>query len=318
MKVFFNFFNPSRFKTSDVPVLSSVDGTQVVTRGVQLGRVECSRTTRRQLHDDPSVVSFSFQPYLDQTQTKVINTINPTTNNAGVESKENLVHEYEECIGEAICVAAENCKRNMNVLILEQIEKINFFQSRLDDLFFNDVTVWTDRNLNKDIATSRLNLFELNGKNGDAKFDVVILCDESFQNKGFDEYVGKLDVILRDGGFVLAHTEASKESVKGHIENFEHEIQSVLRENMFMEVFKKTSSDDGYVSLWRKPSLSKPKSVIHIDSGDTFAWIQTLKAEMTVSLTDGRIIWIVTDEISNGVIGMFKCLQQEPGGKNLR
>lgn len=77
------------------------------------------------------------------------------------------------------------------------------------------------------------------------------------------------------------------------------------------------------VYLFRKiESKSSPKqqSLVNI-TNDRFDWVDSLKSKISEFQTkpEGENLWLLgNDHPANGVVGMVKCLRQEPGGNKIR
>ncbi|OTF69212.1 hypothetical protein BLA29_006499, partial [Euroglyphus maynei] len=85
-------------------------------------------------------------------------------------------------------------------------------------------------------------------------------------------------------------------------------------------------SDDltSCVLLWRKidhPIPVNGQAIINVSTFDYNKWVEELKTKMIEyqKRNIGENIWLIAnDNPSNGVIGLVKCLRQEPGGDRIR
>lgn len=68
--------------------------------------------------------------------------------------------------------------------------------------------------------------------------------------------------------------------------------------------------------LWKKLSEENfTDTIVNLDE-QNFQWIEQLKTLLTNS--SSQRIWLVSNQLDNGILGFFNCLRREPGGQALR
>ena len=60
-----------------------------------------------------------------------------------------------------------------------------------------------------------------------------------------------------------------------------------------------------------------PSRVIQITT-ESYEWVENVKVALAASETEGSKVLLVTQEETNGIVGLVNCLTKEPGGTNLR
>ena len=55
--------------------------------------------------------------------------------------------------------------------------------------------------------------------------------------------------------------------------------------------------------------------IVNLDEKN-FQWIDQIKT--LLSNSSSQRIWLVSNQLDNGILGFFNCLRREPGGQALR
>jgi fatty acid synthase len=53
-------------------------------------------------------------------------------------------------------------------------------------------------------------------------------------------------------------------------------------------------------------------------TAESYTWVEDIKAALTKSESEGLKVLLVSQEETNGIVGLVNCLTKEPGGANLR
>ena len=68
--------------------------------------------------------------------------------------------------------------------------------------------------------------------------------------------------------------------------------------------------------LWKKLSNENLNdTIVNLDTNN-FQWIEQIKT--LLSNSSSQRIWLVSNQLDNGILGFFNCLRREPGGQSLR
>ncbi|CAF1555578.1 unnamed protein product, partial [Rotaria sordida] len=108
----------------------------------------------------------------------------------------------------------------------------------------------------------------------------------------------KLFSICKLNGFILFSSDIIIPREQLQINNF---IQIVTRKNY---------------QLWKKLSNENLTDIIVNIDNKNFQWIEQIKTLLLNS--SSQRIWLISNQIDNGIIGFFNCLRREPGGQSLR
>ena len=91
----------------------------------------------------------------------------------------------------------------------------------------------------------------------------------------------------------------------------------------FSLVSKQSDSLTSSVILLRKvlPKEASNQSIITVTASKYDSWVEALKSKLeeTQAKQSGHNVWLVANDTpANGVVGLVKCLRQEPGGDRIR
>lgn len=255
---------------TDVNVYCNKEGTLLQTTGILLGKVDCANTIQHVRHGQALVRPFCFQPYI-QNQNHIISVDKKNDETAmsnknmplqimtegAPDEKTEIAQEHLNCITEAVWIAAENCQRNINVLLLGNNEHM---MNVMEDIFHHDVTVWSNVKEQDDNISTRF--YEIKDTdvvaNSTDTFDLVIMPINSKQHKEAADTMGTLSTHVNKGGFVLVHDHSA-----GGFRN-----EKGLDESEFRLVFHKASPGNGFVHLYRTLPPRKPEKFIFISKND--------------------------------------------------
>lgn len=314
-------------------ILAQCDQYGIVkTKGIYIGRVEFGKTTRRPGHEKPAICGYTFQPY--------VSVGNRRSTSLGIQRQKNSVEEntktdcerlHEQSLREAIKLTAENCRRDMRVMLVNHNEQAKVLQSILDDLYHHDPVICTNRKDNVDqVKTGNVEFVELDfQKNGFQKtdlFDLLVINNEFVQTKrSLDDYLSHLNSVVAYGGFVLAHwyfatgDPCETDDDINKVDDLSDDLYSAFKRAKYKLVFQKESFTSECCMVWRKPQRNQTRTILPVTLKD-FSWIKRLQMEMKNPLhsPEDHTIWLVSDEMTNGLLGFMKCLHQEPGGHRVR
>lgn len=68
--------------------------------------------------------------------------------------------------------------------------------------------------------------------------------------------------------------------------------------------------------LFQVPETTAP--IVISVSTESYKWVEDVKAALVKSESEGSKVLLVSEEDTNGIVGMVNCLTKEPGGVNLR
>ncbi|CAF3471296.1 unnamed protein product [Rotaria socialis] len=109
----------------------------------------------------------------------------------------------------------------------------------------------------------------------------------------------KLFSLCKSNGFILVSSDIDVPTKQMESDNF---IQIITRKNY---------------KLWKKLSNENfIDTIVNIDEKN-FKWIEQIKLLLSSNSPSQRV-WLVSNQIDNGIIGFFNCLRREPGGQSLR
>lgn len=292
------------------------NGNAVLTTGVYIGAVECARTSRRITHNKPEIKSYKFLPYLPLIQ-KTTNSIHESAkyNTTDTELDEYRKEVYYHCLSEVVKLAASNLALHIRALILDPADDIKPLLDMFDALFFHKVTVVSNNEpCEKDTRVTYIDLNLLpQGQKSIEPFDMVFATDAYLCS---EDAVTSLDPVMSKNGFVLVlpHFEENQ-----NIENYKTQQKPNLQELMdsagYSFVCQKQIFGSVYCNLWRKFSPLALKTVIKVSSDD-FAWISSLHT--ILKSPKNQEIWLVSNEITNGLLGFVHCLKLEHANQDIR
>ena len=108
----------------------------------------------------------------------------------------------------------------------------------------------------------------------------------------------KLFSICKSNGFILLSSDIDLPIEQFQTANF---IQIAKRKNY---------------QLWKKLSNENYNdTIVNLDEKN-FQWIEQIKT--LLSNPSSQRVWLVSNQLDNGILGFFNCLRREPGGQSLR
>ncbi|CAF4521555.1 unnamed protein product, partial [Rotaria magnacalcarata] len=170
-------------------------------------------------------------------------------------------------------------------------EIFNFYsqQPSIKSLEYTLVTSLSEDEINK-----KINLVE-NLSSTTTAVDLVIV--NNIETNIYDWE--KLFSLCKSNGFILVSSDIDVPTKQMESDNF---IQIITRKNY---------------KLWKKLSNENfIDTIVNIDEKN-FKWIEQIKLLLSSNSPSQRV-WLVSNQIDNGIIGFFNCLRREPGGQSLR
>lgn len=170
--------------------------------------------------------------------------------------------------------------------------------------------------------------------------DLIIYKDSYLQSPFADQSIDYSVMIesmyqsIKDGGFLMAIFRSKPTTAENllltlkklnnlyadHIDQFK-----LKAEKLGFKLISERSDDlTSCVLLWRKidhPISANGQAVIHVTTSNYDKWVEELKTKMVEyqKRNIGENIWLIAnDNPANGVVGLVKCLRQEPGGDRIR
>jgi hypothetical protein len=84
-----------------------------------------------------------------------------------------------------------------------------------------------------------------------------------------------------------------------------------LENASFIQVAKRKN-----YQLWKKLSNETlTDTIVNLDEKN-YQWIEQIKTLLSNSTS--QRVWLVSNQLDNGILGFFNCLRREPGGQSLR
>jgi len=202
-------------------------------------------------------------------------------------NEENLNNELETCL----YLVLENSLTSTLSLCQIGNEKLseniwNFYsqQPSIKSLEYTLVTSLSSDEINKKIT-----LIE-NLSSFTTSVDLVVVN----QIEDWD----KLFSICKPNGFILLSSDIDLPTDQFQTANF---VQIAKRKNY---------------QLWKKLSNENYNdTIINLDEKN-FQWIEQIKT--LLSNPSSQRVWLVSNQLDNGILGFFNCLRREPGGQTLR
>nr|XP_027196308.1 fatty acid synthase-like [Dermatophagoides pteronyssinus] len=170
--------------------------------------------------------------------------------------------------------------------------------------------------------------------------DLIIYKDSHlqslFNNQSIDysTMIESMYQSIKDGGFLMAIFRSKPTPAENllltmkklNTLNTDHIDQFKLKAEKFgFELISERSDEmTSNVLLWRKidhPIPVNGQAIINVSAFDYDKWVEELKTKMVEyqKRNIGENIWLIAnDNPSNGVVGLVKCLRQEPGGDRIR
>ncbi|XP_015922805.1 fatty acid synthase isoform X1 [Parasteatoda tepidariorum] len=163
-------------------------------------------------------------------------------------------------------------------------------------------------------------------KLGFEKKDVVVSSFYSGSSTALKKLIGTACSILARGGFVLLHHKEqltsleeflSKQSGRNiHIQS-RSKLEQILKHYKLMIVSCARNAYGSALYLLRFAMSTDKNSVLKITANHSFSRVDEIKKSLRQS--DNEYIWLISeDDASSGMLGMVKCLKQEPGGEKIR
>ncbi|CAF3488066.1 unnamed protein product, partial [Rotaria sp. Silwood1] len=205
---------------------------------------------------------------------------------------ENIINELETCL---YLILENNLTTTLSLCQIgnEKLsEEIFNFYSQQPSIKSLEYTLVTS--LSIDEINKKINLVENLSSTTTTTIDLVIVNKTETNTYDWE----KLFSICKSNGFILFSSDINIPTKQLQTNNF---IQIVTRKNY---------------QLWKKLSNENFKdTIVNIDEKN-FQWIDQIKT--LLSNSSSQRIWLLSNQIDNGIIGFFNCLRREPGGQLLR
>lgn len=206
--------------------------------------------------------------------------------------KENVENELETCLylilENKLATTLSLCQTG-NEKLSEEI--LNFYsqQPSIKSLEYTLVSSSSTDDINK-----KINLIE-NLSSITTLVDLIIVNKNETNVYDWD----KLFSLCKSNGFMLVSSDIDLPIKQLQTNNF---IQIVTRK---------------HYKLWKKLSNENfTDTIVNIDEKN-FKWIDQIKTLLSSNSSSQRV-WLVSNQIDNGIVGFFNCLRREPGGQLLR
>ncbi|GFS62657.1 fatty acid synthase [Trichonephila inaurata madagascariensis] len=93
-------------------------------------------------------------------------------------------------------------------------------------------------------------------------------------------------------------------------------LEGILKTKNLVVLSKISDPFGSSLYLLRSPSSVAPSKVVFITE-DNYSWVDKVKEELLEKKL-GKVWLVSKDSPTNGIVGMVKCLKQEPGGERIR
>jgi fatty acid synthase len=202
-------------------------------------------------------------------------------------NEENLTNELETCLylilENSLTTTLSLCQIG-NEKLSENIWNFYSQQPSIKSLEYTLVTSLLSDEINK-----KINLIE-------NLSSITTSVDFIFVNQIEDWE--KLFSICKSNGFILFSSDIDIPMNQLQTANF---VQIAKRKNY---------------QLWKKLSNENYNDIIVNLDEKNFQWIEQIKT--LLSNSSSQRVWLVSNQLDNGILGFFNCLRREPGGQSFR
>ncbi|XP_044013914.1 fatty acid synthase-like [Aphidius gifuensis] len=265
----------------------------IVSGGIEIQGVKLNSIARKRITCEPIIQSYKFVSHQDD--------------------KDEL--NLEDAIRMSVQLSVENYS-TMKCQILELVQSNDDIENLLTPIIWKAISeiptievefvTVAEMNPYDNNDTSAIPVTVIEPNQFSLKTNALISTGQNILSSMIDSTVSQFILSIKDNNFLLTLEQTI------NLQKPE-QLKESLEKHCLKIIIKKTIGNLTILLLRKCIESEKNYSIIHVNSDNTYLWIEKLQNALKLSTMDSRILLITDKKFENGLSGLMKCLQSESG-----